>query len=328
MKRTCSWIALVVAVALAVAAPPLLADVKTQQKTSARLEGVLGTFLNRRFGSDTVSTTSVKGNRMSRLDDKGQMQIIDLTEQKIYTVDVKDKSYKVMTFAEMRKSMEDAAKVLQDQSKNMSQQDKDALADASKQTETEAEVKETGQRKTIAGKDTRQVILTITTHERGKRIEDSGGFILQNDMWLGDAVAALNEMIDFQTRYFKAVFEGVFTGADLQQTGMFGALFPGFVKLSERMAAESRKLTGTALTSTMVFGTVKAGSSAEQVRQQLSQPPQQGGGGLRGLGRMMSGGIASSTGFSRFLTTSNEFLSIENTVNPNDLVIPAGFRQK
>jgi hypothetical protein len=327
MKRTSLWIAL--AAALTVAVPPLLADVKTQQKTTARLEGLLGTFMNRRLGDGTVSTVSVKGNRMSRVDDKGQMQIIDLTEQKIYTVEIKDKSYKVMTFAEMRKAMEDAAKAMQDQAKGMSQQDKDALADASKQLETDAEVKETGQHKTIAGKETREVVLTIMTHERGKRIDESGGFILQNDMWLADSAAALNEMIDFQTRFFKAVFEGVFTGADIQQTSMFSSLFPGYMKLSERMAAETKKLRGTSLASAMVFGTVKAGSSMDQVRQQLSQPPPQGGGGLRGLGRMMSGqSNASSTGFSRFLTTSTEFLSIENAVNPNDLVIPAGFKQK
>ena len=326
MKRTCTWIALVVAAALA--ATPMLADVKTQQKTTARIEGILGTFMNGRLGNGTVSTVSVKGNRMSRVDDKGQMQIIDLTEQKIYIVDVKGKSYKVMTFAEMRKGMEDAAKAMQDQAKNMSQQDKDALADASKQIETDAEVKETGQHKTIAGKETREAIVTITTHEKGKKIEDSGGFILQNDMWLGD-VASLNEMVDFQQRYFKAVFEGTFTGTDIQQTSTFGALFPGFMKLSERLAAESKKLRGTSLASTMVFGTVKAGSSAEQVRQQLSQPPPQGGGGLRGLGRMMSGqNSASSTGFSRFLTTGNELLSVGNAVTPADIEIPAGFKEK
>ena len=325
MKRSCSWIVLV-AVAL-LAATPMLADVKTQQKSTAHLEGILGTFLNRRLG-DTVSTTSVKGNRMARVDDKGQMQIIDLTEQNIYIIDVKDKSYRVMTFAEMRKSMEDAAKALQDQSKNMSQQDKDALADASKQIETDAEVKETGQHKSVGGKDTREVVVTISTHERGKTVEQSGGFILQNDLWLGEA-PALNEMIDFQTRYFKAVYEGVFTGADLQQSSMFGALFPGFMKLSERMAVETKKLRGTALASTMVFGTVKAGSSPDQVRQQLSQPPSQGGGGLRGLGRMMSGaGNANTTGFSRFITTSNEFLSFGNTVTPADLELPAGFKKK
>lgn len=326
MKRTSVWIAL--AIALTVAMPPLLADVKTQQKSGAHLEGMLGTFLNRRLGDGTVSTTSVKGNRMARVDDKGQMQIVDLTEQNIYIVDVKDKSYKVMTFAEMRKGLEDAAKAMQDQAKGMSQQDKDALANASKQIETDADVKETGQHKTIAGKDTRQAIVTITTHERGKTIYESGGFLLQNDMWLGET-PALNEMIDFQTRYFKAVFEGVFTGTDLQQTSMFGSLFPGFMKLSERMAAESKKLRGTALASTTVFGTVKAGSSPDQVREQLAQPASRGGGGLRGLGRMMSGaGNANTTGFSRFLTTSNEFLSIGNAVTPADLEIPAGFKKK
>jgi len=40
--------------------------------------------------------------------------------------------------------------------------------------------------------------LTITGHEKGKKIEDSGGIILTNDMWMGPKIAALDEI--FATR--------------------------------------------------------------------------------------------------------------------------------
>ena len=44
---------------------------------------------------------------------------------------------------------------------------------------------------------------------------------------------------------------------------------------------------------------------------------------------MMSGqSNANSTGLSRFLSTSNEFMSIGNAVTPADLEIPAGFKKK
>src|SRR5438876_9607544 len=100
MKRRVTWIA--VAAVAAWASSSVLADVKTQQRSSMKMEGFLGGMISRMagLGGDTLSTLAVKGNRMSRTDEKAG-QITDLDEQKIYMLDLKDKSYKVLTFAEM-----------------------------------------------------------------------------------------------------------------------------------------------------------------------------------------------------------------------------------
>ena len=53
------------------------------------------------------STVAVKGDRKATMGDTTG-QIIDLAEEKIYDLDLKKKSYKVTTFAELRRRMEEA----------------------------------------------------------------------------------------------------------------------------------------------------------------------------------------------------------------------------
>src|SRR5688572_13008251 len=105
MKRVLSCCAVLLTAVLVT--PALRADVKTTEKSSVVFEGMMGAMMNRVSGASkgTTSTVAVKGNRMSRMSDTTG-QIIDLTEQKIYTVDVRRKEYSVMTFAEMRAQME------------------------------------------------------------------------------------------------------------------------------------------------------------------------------------------------------------------------------
>ncbi len=87
------------------------ADVRTQERTQVKFEGALGRMMNF-FGGKAareglVSTVALKGNRLLTITgDSGE--IIDLGEEKVYTPDLKGKSYTVVTFAEMRKRMEEA----------------------------------------------------------------------------------------------------------------------------------------------------------------------------------------------------------------------------
>ena len=151
MKRSVKWFGLVVVAVLS--ASHVFADVKTREKTTMKFEGFIGGIMNRMFdgGDGLTSTVAVKGNRMSTINDTNG-QIIDLSEEKIYLLDVKRKEYKPVTFAEMRKQMEEAKKALQQQSQSMNPEDKQAVQDAGKQIEFDADVKETEERKSVAGR--------------------------------------------------------------------------------------------------------------------------------------------------------------------------------
>src|SRR5262245_14061255 len=186
MKRWFRWLGVLVVAVFA--APHVLADVKTREKSTMKFEGFLGGIINRMAGSgDGTSSTTVKGNRMSNIGDTAG-QIVDLSEEKIYVLDMKKKEYRVVTFAEMRKQMEEMKKNIQQQSQSMNPEDKKALEDAGKQLEFDVDVKNTGEKKNVAGQDTHQVILTITMREKGKTLDEGGGMVMTNDMWLAPKV--------------------------------------------------------------------------------------------------------------------------------------------
>src|SRR5688500_1053854 len=88
------------------AASTLLADAKISQKTQVQFGGVLGAAANvfggRSAKEGVTSEVVVKKNRrVSRAGDTAE--IVDLDEEKIYHIDYAKKTYKVTTFAELRK---------------------------------------------------------------------------------------------------------------------------------------------------------------------------------------------------------------------------------
>src|SRR5215210_7492838 len=92
-------------------AGPASAEVKTREKGQVKLEGtlgrVVGMFGGKAAREGTVSTTAVKENRKATMNDNTG-QIIDLSEEKVYDLDVKKKTYEVTTFDELRRRMREA----------------------------------------------------------------------------------------------------------------------------------------------------------------------------------------------------------------------------
>ena len=141
-----------------------------------------------------TSVVAVKGDRMmTRTGDNGQL--VDLAEEKVYEIDFKKKSYEVMTFEQMRQKIRDAQEKMQKEMAKM--KDQQASAPNANNLEVELSVKETGQKKTIAGFDTHEVVMTITMHEKGKKVEDTGGKGLVSNLWLTSKLPGDDEMAAF-----------------------------------------------------------------------------------------------------------------------------------
>src|SRR5687768_18547276 len=107
-------IAVVALPLMTLAAPPAYAEVKTRDKTQIKFEGMLGRMFNL-FGGKSAKEgvegkTAVKGNRKATLTGNGG-QIVDLSEEKVYDIDVKKKQYTVTTFAELRRRMQEAEEI-------------------------------------------------------------------------------------------------------------------------------------------------------------------------------------------------------------------------
>src|SRR6185295_9428423 len=80
------------------------AEVKTEERTRVQFPGLLGGFM-KVFGGKSakegiVEKVAVKDDRKMTTNDE-TAQLIDLAEEKVYQIDLKKKTYTVMTFAEM-----------------------------------------------------------------------------------------------------------------------------------------------------------------------------------------------------------------------------------
>jgi len=300
------------------------ADVKTQQRTKATFEGMLGKAVGM-FGGKAakegiVSTVAVKGDRMMTVTDTTG-QVIDLAEEKVYDLDMKKKTYKVTTFEELRRRMEEARKNAEQQ---MSEEREEPEQGEAPEMEIDFDVKQTGQTKTIAGHEAREIVVTITTREKGKTLEEGGGMVLTTNSWMASDVPELKEIVEFHVRYAEKLGNLMAGGASAEQMAAAMAMYPAMKAAMERMQQENVNLDGTPLASTMVMEGVK--SAAQMAEPQSSES---GGGGLGGmLARKMMKKKADEGPRSKVMTTEIETLSIATSVADTDVAIPAGFKEK
>jgi len=329
MKRSATTALILIPVLMLVAAP-LLADVKTRDRTTVKFESrILNFFLGKAAKEGLQSTVAVKGNRKATLND-ATGKIVDLSEEKVYDLDMKKKTYTVTTFDELRRRMREQA----DKAKEQAQKEEPAQAHEPQQAqkpqkeyEIDYDVKDTGQKKQIAGYDTHETIVTITVREKGKKVEESGGLIMTNDMWLGPKIPEMKESMDFEIRYWKQLEGPQLPAADMspEQAAAIIAMFPLIAKASDRMAKDSDKLSGTPLELTSTIESVKSPDQMTQAQQQ--QQPSTGG-GISGMlaKKMMKKEEPKQR--STVMTTHHEVLEVATTVAANDLAIPPDFKEK
>jgi len=325
MKR--SWIACVVALPLvALLGSPLAAEVKTREKTLIKFEGMLGRVVGM-FGGKAaregiVSTSAVKGDRKATLNESTG-QIIDLGEEKVYDVDYRKKEYRVTTFEELRRRMKEAQEKAKKDMEREEERAGEKSDEPTKEWEVDFDVNETGERKQLAGHDARQVIMTVTVREKGKALEEGGGFVMTSDSWLGPDLPALKELSDFDMRYYKQLYGADAMGLAAEQMAMVMAMYPMLKQASERLQQEGDKLQGTPLATSTTFEVVKSKAQMEASKEEGG-----GGGGLSGMlaRKMMKKEPAKPR--STIFTTQHEFQDVSTTVAATDVEIPANFKEK
>lgn len=324
MKRVLTVTAVLMCV-LALTGPALLAEVRTREKVQVKFEGMLGRMMNM-FGGKAaregvVSTNAVKADRKATFTDTTG-RIVDLAEEKVYELDLKKKTYEVTTFEELRRQLREAEeKAARDaeKEKEKEREPEQQEQEKGKEVEVDFDVKETGQTKSIAGYDTRQVIMTVTVREKGKTLEEGGGLVMTTDSWLGPEIPALKELAEFEQRYWKAIAPET-TGVSAQQMAAIMALYPMMKQAMERMNQEKVSMEGTPLATTLTVEGVKS-------KEQMEQQSQGGGGGLGGMlaRRMMK---RNDNPRSTIFTAISETQEVATTVAPSDLEVPAGFKEK
>jgi hypothetical protein len=349
---------------------PVRAEVKTEEKTQFHMEGMLGRMMSL-FGGKAAKEgvtekVAVKGNRKMTLSDQNQTgQIIDLTEEKVYDLDLKGKSYKVTTFDEMRRKMEEARERASKESAKVQSEPAQAQAPPppnAQQMQIDFEAKETGQKKDINGYNCREVVMTVSVHEKGKKIEESGGMVVVTNLWLAPKIAAMKEIQEFDKRYAEKLagpfsFSAGMPSAD--QMAAVYAMYPTMKDAIGKMDVENINMDGTAILTAMTVQSVQSAEQAAQQQQATAKSEKESGGG--GIGASSAGGILGgkksvggilggigaraaqkkveqkaeqsaqsdqTPGRANIMTTNVEILKVATDVTDADVAIPAGFKLK
>lgn len=311
------------------------ADVRAEEKTKVELGGMLGRMMNM-FGGrgareGVTSTVIVKGDRKVTMHEDSE-QIIDLAEEKVYDVDLKKKSYKVTTFAELRRRWEEQQKKAEENARRDEKRNAKAEKDPNaKEMEIDFDLKNTGQKKTINGFDTQEQVMTITVREKGKTLEQGGGMVLTSDMWLAPTVQAMKEVAEFDLKYAQKLYGGV-AGMSPEQMAAALAMYPQLKQAMGRMTQEGAKLQGTPIQTVTTMDTVK---SAEQVAQEAKSSssstdddkPQGGLGGFLAKKIGPKKDDNSDKPRSTFMTSTHDVLKVSTDVSAADVAVPAGFKE-
>jgi hypothetical protein len=318
---------------IALSASVAQAEVKTRERSQVKFEGMLGRVFGM-FGGKAaregiVSSNAVKGDRKATMTDSSG-RIVDLAEEKVYDLDLKKKTYKVTTFAELRQQLKEAQEKAERDAEKAAREEKQEKEEEPAGTKEKApemqvdfDLKETGQKKSIAGYDAREVIATITVYEKGKTLDDSGGLVVTSDMWLGPEIPAMKELADFEMRYWKAIAPET-AGVSAEQMAAVLAMYPLVKQGMERLNKEKVSLKGTPLATDTTFEAVK---SKEQLAQEKESSSSSGGGGIGGLLARKVMKKEEPKARATIFTVSGETLELSTTVTAADLEIPAGFKQ-
>jgi len=321
----------------------LSADIRSDQRVRFQLGGALGKMVNlfSKGAREGVTTmVAVKGNRKATMNGDSTGQIIDLSEEKIYDLDIKKKTYKVTTFAEIRKQMEEAKRQAEQSAREerapSGQQSKPAEKDPNaKEYEVDFDIKNTSETKAINGFDTKKSVITITVREKGKTLNDAGGMVMTTDTWLAASAPSTKELAEFEMKYAQKIYGPTVVGASPQDMAMAMAMYPQMKPALDKMAAEGSKLNGTAILTDMRVEAVPPGTA----NQTLAAPPPPEEPKKKGLGGML-GGLKKMAEQSEknqdseskpqraiIMTTSVEMLKLTTDVDAASVAMPAGFKE-
>ncbi len=204
--------------------------------------------LTRAAREPILSTHIVKGNRMATIT-KDRISVIDLAQENITTIDTAKKTYSVMTFAEMKQAMEEAAKRMQGRQKNKGD---DKSGDVQAQFKISA--KATGQTRTLQGLNAKEILITMAMEGNNSKTGESGAMEVTTDAWYAP-VPGYGEVKEFHKKM--AAKMGNMFGSGMQQIAQMAAMQGGQANVNqsmEQVAKELAKIDGVPVESVVKMG--------------------------------------------------------------------------
>jgi hypothetical protein len=243
---------------------------ETSQMTGGSLVAMMKALgpLTRAAREPIVSTHIVKGNRMATLT-KDRISVIDLDKETITTIDTAKKTYSIMTFAEMKQAMEDAARRLQGRQKNNDVE-----------TQFKVSAKSTGQTKNVQGLNAKEIVITMAMEGNNTKTGENGAMDITTDAWYAP-VPGYGEVKEFHKKM--AAKLGDMFGSGMQQITQMAAAQGGQANMNqgmEQVARELAKIDGVPVESSVKMGASgtapngdSAGGSKSQAQPQREESP-------------------------------------------------------
>jgi hypothetical protein len=317
-------IALIFAVALG-SGTCLLADFSyehTTTMTGGAMAGMMRTF-SKQAREPIKMSIAVKGDRMVSVSPTTG-SIIDLGKETITQIDFQRKTYSVLTVAQFAESL-------------------NKLQHNDTEMTMKPSLKETGQKRMVAGLDAHQVILTMEMEATDKKTgKKTTVMTMTSDMWVASNVPGYEEVRSFYKRMI----------AKMNWAPSMGMTAPGSAKGMTEMMKEMSKIDGVPVYQVVKMGSAQGAQPGAEGAQAApeQQPPQQqaegekpssggalgklgGLGGLGGFGRKKKqedqapaqGGPAGSGSLMEFTSETSGFSTAP--VDPSKFDVPAGFKQ-
>ena len=148
----------------------------------ARLPAIAG---GNKMREPQRSSVVLKGNRLANIY-ADHASIIDLDKETITEIRYKEKTYSVMTFAEMKEMME-----------SLQARQKDAKTP---DVEFDIDIKNTGQTKVVGGFNASETVMTFKMKSTDPRSGKEATMVMVNDMWLVKDIPGYKEIGNFYKR--------------------------------------------------------------------------------------------------------------------------------
>ncbi len=261
-----------------------------------------------------TTTTMIHGNQKAVVG-KDSTEIIDLDKETVTRIDNVNKTYTVMTFAQMRQAFEQVPKQMQQAQDNAKQEPQAQQPKKSDvKTSFDVSVKNTGVTKQVNGFTAQEQIVTLQMHATDPNAPptdavNSVTYEVTTDAWITPDPPEVKEIQDFDKRYAQKLMEGVdlsaFKAQMAQMTSpnqnaglsqMFAGK-PGSAEAMAEMGKEMAKLQGTRVMEVTRMGGSGSGPGAAQNSAQTSDPapaaaPPSSNGSMAGMLGSALGGSA------------------------------------
>jgi hypothetical protein len=271
-----------------------------------------------------------------------QVEIVQLDQDKIYSLNTKKKTYTETTFAEQRAKMQEAMDAMNKGQASQQQATSGVDESECEWSEPKSEVKRSGEKALIGGFQAERVTVTATQSCRNKKNGQVCDFGIALDQWLAPGFEASSEAQKYQLAYAEKLGLGAASSRDFAERAqsMFGRYKGIWSELGTKMA--ELNLKGYAVKSSFGLGVggPQCQSTQETQAQGGPQSPPSIGGALGGaLGGMfkkkqeqpqaaaappptMAGGLMP------LMTMSTELVSISrDAVSPQSFEIPADYKK-